>query len=191
MEKIDINDIKPGSLGNIKDLLIKANSNDTPSWRENLNNAINGGRDDGMDNAKAPIDSQSEESSNNSATKQKMSGKKKDSGAQKPPSSSRNDPKESMAGHISKPKDHTKEPIPVSQHSGASGLEDLWKIAKASKAKKDLKESQVWIDAGLYQKIGLLNLKTGKPVPTKHVVNAILQMFFDEHKGEITKVMKS
>lgn len=188
---MDINDIKPGSLGNIKDLLIKANNNDTPSWRENLHNAINGGKDDGMDNAQTSNDSQSEESSNKSTTMRKKSGKKKNGGVPKPSSSSGDDPKESMAGHIRKPKDHKKEPIPVSQHSEASGLEGLWNVAKVSKAKKDLKESQVWIDAGLYQKIGLLNLKRGKPVPTKHVVNAILQMFFDEHKVEITKVMKS
>ena len=71
-----------------------------------------------------------------------------------------------------------------------SGLDGLWSAAKASKAKKNLKESQVWVDDELYRKIELLNLKSGKPVPTKHIVNAILRMFMDEHKTEIQKAAK-
>ena len=51
-------------------------------------------------------------------------------------------------------------------------------------------ESQVWIDKGLYHQIEAFNLKCDKPVPTKHVVNAILRMFMDEHKIEILKAVK-
>lgn len=71
-----------------------------------------------------------------------------------------------------------------------SGLDGLWSAAKASKAKKNLKESHVWIDKGLYHQIEAFNLKCGKPVPTKHVINAILLMFIDGHKAEIQKTMK-
>lgn len=71
-----------------------------------------------------------------------------------------------------------------------SGLDGLWSAAKASKAKKNLKESQVWVDDELYRKIELLNLKGGKPVPTKHIVNAILRMFMDEHKKEMKNIRK-
>lgn len=66
----------------------------------------------------------------------------------------------------------------------------LWQTAAASKAKKP-KETQVWLDNDLYRKIEMLNIKHGKPVPTKHLVNAILRMFIDEHKSEIQKALKS
>lgn len=70
-----------------------------------------------------------------------------------------------------------------------NGLDSLWEAAKVSKAKKP-KESQVWIDSELYREIEILNLKNGKPVPTKHIVNAILRMYLNEHKTEISKVSK-
>ncbi len=69
------------------------------------------------------------------------------------------------------------------------GLSALWYAASASKAGK-FAESQVWIDKGLYRQIKAFNLKCGKPVPTKHVVNAILRIFMDEHKTEIQKAVK-
>lgn len=76
------------------------------------------------------------------------------------------------------------------ESSSSRGLDELWNAAKTSKSKKGLKESQVWVDDELYRKIELLNLKSGKPVPTKHIVNAILQLYLDEHKTEISKASK-
>lgn len=70
------------------------------------------------------------------------------------------------------------------------GLSALWYAASASKAGK-FAESQVWIDKGLYRQIEAFNLKCGKPVQTKHVVNAILRIFMDEHKTEIQIAKKS
>lgn len=78
---------------------------------------------------------------------------------------------------------------PVGSDNKENGLNSLWEAAKTSKAKKS-KESQVWIDDELYRKIEMLNLKNGKPVPTKHIVNAILQIYLNEHKTEISKVSK-
>ncbi len=60
-------------------------------------------------------------------------------------------------------------------------LSDLWHAASVTKAGK-FAESQVWIDKELYRQIEAFNLRCGKPVPTKHVVNAILKMFMDEYK---------
>ena len=71
----------------------------------------------------------------------------------------------------------------------SESLSALWRAASASKAGK-FAESQVWIDKSLYRHIEAFNLKCGKPVPTKHVVNAILRMFMDEHKTEIQKAAK-
>lgn len=89
-------------------------------------------------------------------------------------------------------KDASKDSTPSSPaecDNKENGLDSLWEIAKASKAKKP-KESQVWIDCELYRKIEMLNLKCGKPVPTKHVVNAILKLYLDGHKAEISKASK-
>ncbi len=68
-------------------------------------------------------------------------------------------------------------------------LSALWRAASASKAGK-FAESQVWIDKSLYSHIEAFNLKCGKPVPTKHVVNAILKLFLDANKAEIAKTIK-
>lgn len=68
-------------------------------------------------------------------------------------------------------------------------LSALWYAASASKAGK-FAESQLWIDKGLYRQIEAFNLKCGKPVPTKHVVNAILKLFLDANKAEIAKTIK-
>lgn len=78
---------------------------------------------------------------------------------------------------------------PVWSDNKENGLNSLWEAAKTSKAKKP-KESQVWIDSEFYRKIEMLNLKNGKQVPTKHLVNAILQIYLNEHKTEISKVSK-
>ena len=81
----------------------------------------------------------------------------------------------------------------LSHNTGSSfnrEFEALWYAASASKAGK-FAESQVWIDKRLYHQIEAFNLKCGKPVPTKHVVNAILRIFMDEHKKEIQKAKKS
>lgn len=74
--------------------------------------------------------------------------------------------------------------------SPVGSLEALWNAAKASKTKK-LKEedqTQVWLDSELYRKIEMFNLKCGKPVPIKHVVNAILTLFLDGHKKDLQKL---
>lgn len=55
---------------------------------------------------------------------------------------------------------------------------------------KEEDQTQVWLDSELYRKIEMFNLKCGKPVPIKHVINAILQMFLDEHKAEIAKAKR-
>lgn len=68
-------------------------------------------------------------------------------------------------------------------------LSVLWRAASASKAGK-FAASQVWIDKELYRQIEAFNLRCGKSVPTKHVINAILRMFIDGHKAEIQKTMK-
>lgn len=84
------------------------------------------------------------------------------------------------------------EPIttaPPTKSAAPNALAGLWSAAAASKAKKP-KEAQVWLDNDLYRRIETINLKHGKPVPTKHLVNAILKMFLDEHKAEIAKSMK-
>lgn len=98
-------------------------------------------------------------------------------------------PKAANGKTSSKPKSAAK----VSAASGVSNPSDslsaLWHAASASKAGK-FAESQVWIDKDLYRQIEAFNLKCGKPVPTKHVVNAILRMFMDEHKTEIQKAVK-
>lgn len=78
---------------------------------------------------------------------------------------------------------------PAGSDNKENGLNNLWEAAKTSKAKKP-KESQVWIDSELYREIEMLNLKNGKPVPTKHVVNAILKLYLNEHKAEISKASK-
>lgn len=65
-------------------------------------------------------------------------------------------------------------------------LSDLWHAASVTKAGK-FAESQVWIDKELYRQIEAFNLRCGKPVPTKHVVNAILKMFMDEYKTATQK----
>jgi hypothetical protein len=89
----------------------------------------------------------------------------------------------------SKPKSAAKVPAASDVSNPSDSLSALWRAASASKAGK-FAESQVWIDKGLYHQIETFNLKCGKPVPTKHVVNAILRMFMDEHRTEIQKAVK-
>ena len=89
----------------------------------------------------------------------------------------------------SKPRSAAKAPAASDVSNLSDSLSALWHAASASKAGK-FAESQVWIDKGLYHQIEAFNLKCGKPVPTKHVINAILRMFMDEHKTEIQKAVK-
>lgn len=88
-----------------------------------------------------------------------------------------------------KPKSAAKAPAASGVSNPSDSLSALWHAASASKAGK-FAESQVWIDRGLYHQIEAFNLRCGKPVPTKHVVNAILRMFMDEHKTEMKKAIK-
>lgn len=89
----------------------------------------------------------------------------------------------------SKPKSAAKASAASDEPNPSDSLSALWCAASASKAGK-FAESQVWIDKGLYHQIETFNLKCGKPVPTKHVVNAILRMFMDEHKTEMKNIRK-
>lgn len=89
----------------------------------------------------------------------------------------------------SKPKSAAKASAASDEPNPSDSLSALWRAASASKAGK-FPESQVWIDKGLYRQIEAFNLKCGKPVPTKHVVNAILRMFMDEHKTEMKNIRK-
>lgn len=89
----------------------------------------------------------------------------------------------------SKPRSAAKASAASDVSNPSESLSDLWRAASASKAGK-FAESQVWIDKGLYRQIEAFNLKCGKPVPTKHVVNAILRMFMDEHKTEMKNIRK-
>ena len=89
----------------------------------------------------------------------------------------------------SKPKSAAKAPAASGVSNPSDSLSALWHAASASKAGK-FAESQVWIDKGLYLQIETFNLKCGKPVPTKHVVNAILKLFLDANKAEIAKTIK-
>lgn len=98
-------------------------------------------------------------------------------------------PKAANGKTSSKPKSAAKAPATSDETNPSDSLSALWRAASASKAGK-FAESQVWIDKGLYHQIEAFNLKCGKPVPTKHVVNAILRMFMDEHKTEIQKAVK-
>lgn len=145
---------KPGMLGNIKNLVRKANQNQAPAWMQNLEASVECDTDGDKANEPVSNDKQLEESYKKSTTRNKACGKKKE-----------------------KP-------------SVSSGLDELWNATKESKTKKDLKESQVWINNELYRKVAKLNVGCGKPVPTKHVINAILQFYLDEHKTETQKAMK-
>lgn len=89
----------------------------------------------------------------------------------------------------SKPRSAAKASAASDDPNPSDSLSALWHAASASKAGK-FAESQVWIDKGLYLQIETFNLKCGKPVPTKHVVNAILKSFIDEHKEGISKAGK-
>ena len=113
-------------------------------------------------------------------------GKRAQDSTKKAFSKAKTVPKENGSKASSKPKGAGKIPEPSNGPIPSEGLSALWHLASASKAGK-IAESQVWIDKGLYRQIEAFNLRCGKPVPTKHVVNAILRMFVDEHKAEIQK----
>ena len=113
-------------------------------------------------------------------------GKRTQDSTKKACSKAKTVPKENGSKASSKPKGAVKTLEPSNVPIPSEGFSALWHLASASKAGK-IAESQVWIDKGLYRQIEAFNLKCGKPVPTKHVVNAILRMFVDEHKAEIQK----
>ena len=108
-------------------------------------------------------------------------------------------PKKTERKASSKPKTSVKasDPNSASNHSvsqsamvpTSDNLSALWHAASASKAGK-FAESQVWINKELYRQIEAFNLKCGKPVPTKHLVNAILKLFLEENKSEMKKAVK-
>ena len=113
-------------------------------------------------------------------------GKRAQDSTKKAFSKAKTVPKAANGKASPKPKFTAKEPAASDEPNPSDSLSALWCAASASKAGK-FAESQVWIDKGLYRQIEAFNLRCGKPLPTKHVVNAILRMFVDEHKAEIQK----
>lgn len=189
---------KPGMFGKIKDLVRKANEHSDSSWVRKVN-------DSRLTASNEDASVKAEEPTNKSASTAKSS-KGESRGCSK--NNSTTAPSDNTKRRSTKPKSESSKPngkvpqcdssadkVKADKHttSAAESLETLWNSAKASKAKglKNEDQTQVWIDSKLYHKIEMLNLKCGKPVPTKHIVNAILQMFLDDHKTEIKNAMKS
>ena len=79
----------------------------------------------------------------------------------------------------------TPEVVPTKLHSSEithlDALSQLLSSAAELKSKKQ-KEKQVWLSENLYRKIEMLNIKHGKKVPTKHLINALIQLGLDQLK---------
>lgn len=163
-------DYKPGMFGTIKELQQKARQN---------------ARETRFHDQDAVIPELSL-----NTTESKEEGKKKEAPV-KAPATKRQKNREAKMDTNRQKDASIRETSPANKPSLSNGIEDLWSAAKASKANKKLKESQVWIDESLYRQIEMLNIKSGKPVPTKHVVNAILKLYLDEHKTEIAKAQRT
>lgn len=165
-------DYKPGMFGSIKELLQKANR----ISRE--------GRLQNQDVALPEVPLKAVESKEESDSRKKVEKPVMASAATKQKR------KKSKTEKIHQKDVSVKESSPANSPSQPCGIEGLLDAAKASKAKKNLKEAQVWIDEGLYRQIEMFNLKCGKPVPLKHVVNAILRLYLEEHKTEMAKAKR-
>ena len=181
--------------GDIHELARRVNEAPTPSWQKSTEMSkpkkVSNRKRMSQDSKPVPeFHSSTEDKADAEVPKLVTGGTKEDNGkrtqdsTKKAFSKAKTVPKENGSKASSKPKgEPSNVPIP------SEGLSALWHLALASKAGK-FAESQVWIDKGLYHQIEAFNLKCGKPVPTKHVVNAILRMFMDEHKTEIQKAVK-
>ena len=186
--------------GDIHELVRRVNEAPTPSWQKSTEMSkpkkVSNRKHMSQDSKPVPeFHSSTEDKANAEVPKRSTGGTKDDNGkrtqdsTKKDFSKAKTVPKENGSKASSKPKGAGKTPEPSNGPISSEGLSALWHLASASKAGK-IAESQVWIDKGLYRQIEAFNLKCGKPVPTKHVINAILRMFMDEHKTEIQKAEK-
>lgn len=189
---------KPGDFGNIKDLVRKANELSDLSWEERANDfRLIGTNEDTSVKTEAPAKKSANTAKN---SKGRNKGSSKDGSTDAAAKESKTTKKPSTK----QKSEETKQKVKVSQCDSSAdnvkankpttlatySLETLWDAARVSKAKK-LKEddqTQVWLDSELHRKIEMLNLKCGKPAPTKHVINAILTLFLDGHKKELQKL---
>lgn len=186
---------KPGELGDIKDLVRKANEQSGWPWERETDGAQPKVSKEDASGKTASTAKKPKDTAKNA--KGKRSGRSKKSSTDTVVSKSSKKPSPKPKSENSRPKNKVPPSNPsagksksdkaTSQTSGS--LESLWNVAKASKAKnlKKDEQTQVWLNSELYRKIEMLNLKCDKLVPTKHLVNAILQLFLDEHKSEIAK----
>ena len=191
---------KVGSLGNIKDMLQKVQENSHFSYKEGIIDSATKA-DDGI------ASNESEEKDDDFSAKYgkpKSEDSKKEVQAEDATSSKsvnkteaieekpKKESKEKVNGKPRKAeKESSNKPSPSEELPVQSnGLDNLWSVATALKG-KEFPEKQVWLSKDLCLQIENLNLICGKPAPFKHVVNAILKLFLDEHKTEITKVIKS
>lgn len=183
--------------GDIHELVRRVNEAPTPSWQKSTGmpkpKKVRNRKTMSQDSKPVPeFHSSTEDKANAEVPKRSTGGTKDDNGkrtqdsTKKDFSKAKTVPKENGSKASSKPKGAGKTPEPSNGPIPSEGLSALWHLASASKAGK-IAESQVWIDKGLYRQIEAFNLRCGKPVPTKHVVNAILRIFMDEHKAEIQK----
>lgn len=183
--------------GDIHELVRRVNEAPTPSWQKSTEMSkpkkVSNRKRISHDTKSVPeFHSSTEDKADAEVPKRSTDGTKDDNGkrtqdsATKTLPKAKTVPKRNGSKASSKPKGAVKTPEPSNVQIPSEGLSGLWHLASASKAGK-IAESQVWIDKGLYRQIEAFNLRCGKPVPTKHVVNAILRMFVDEHKAEIQK----
>ena len=186
--------------GDIHELVRRVNEATAPSWQKSTEMSkpkkVSNRKRMSQDSKPVPeFHSSTEDKADAEVPKRSTDGTKDDNGkrtqdsTKKAFSKAKTVPKENGSKASSKPKGAGKIPEPSNGPIPSEGLSALWHLASASKAGK-IAESQVWIDKGLYRQIEAFNLRCGKPVPTKHVVNAILRMFMDEHKTEIQKAEK-
>ena len=186
--------------GDIHELVRRVNEAPAPSWQKSTEMSkpkkVRNRKTMSQDSKTVPeFHSSTEDKADAEVPKLVTGGTKEDNGkraqdsTKKAFSKAKTVPKAANGKASPKPKSAAKTPEPSNVQIPSEGLSGLWHLASASKAGK-IAESQVWIDKGLYHQIEAFNLKCGKPVPTKHVVNAILRIFMDEHKTEIQKAVK-
>ena len=183
--------------GDIHELVRRVNEAPTPSWQKSTEMSkpkkVSNRKRISHDTKSVPeVNSSTEDKADAEVPKRSTDGTKDDNGkrtqdsTKKAFSKAKTVPKAANGKASPKPKFTAKEPAASDEPNPSDSLSALWCAASASKAGK-FAESQVWIDKGLYRQIEAFNLRCGKPLPTKHVVNAILRMFVDEHKAEIQK----
>lgn len=189
---------KPGDFGNIKDLVRKANEKSNQPWSIRANAIESKTSNDGKSVETESSNKMPAESAKSTKNKRRGDSKKGSAKSTATESNKINEPPTKQKPEDTKPK------VKVSQGESSAdnvkankpttlatySLETLWDAARVSKAKKlkEADQTQVWIDSKLLRQIELLNVKCGKPAPTKHVINAILTLFLDGHKKELQKL---